>query len=319
MAHRTRIGGTAYTVSGGKAMVNGTAYTISGGKVLVNGTAYSISFGEKVQITVTGTGKGNQSSLVIGGTTVTAAGVYEVNVGSTIVCKAGTSALSGTISLNHNTVASSVNASYTYTVTEPASIALGRRSVQIVESSLVQISITGERYDETMYCTVTYNGQEMERGGFYARIGETLTVEADAIYLNGISVGNVQSYTYTIIADTTISQYEFGTCIIDARAALCTITVTGTGDSSIENTCTVAIGGSLCYQPVTLTKTGGTILSCNVKSSARRNAFIYVNGEVVASAESGGTAQYEMFIGQNMQIDLKATGTKSDGEINITY
>ena len=45
MAHKTFVGGTAYTVSGGKSMVSGTSYSIKGGKTLVGGTGYSINFG----------------------------------------------------------------------------------------------------------------------------------------------------------------------------------------------------------------------------------------------------------------------------------
>lgn len=45
MAHKTRIDGTSYEISGGKTLVNGTAYSISGGKTLVDGTAYEIGFG----------------------------------------------------------------------------------------------------------------------------------------------------------------------------------------------------------------------------------------------------------------------------------
>ena len=45
MAHKILIGGTAYTVSGGKSMVSGTSYSIKSGKTLVGGTGYSVSFG----------------------------------------------------------------------------------------------------------------------------------------------------------------------------------------------------------------------------------------------------------------------------------
>lgn len=45
MAHKTRVNGTNYEISGGKTLVNGTAYKIDKGKTLVGGTAYSISFG----------------------------------------------------------------------------------------------------------------------------------------------------------------------------------------------------------------------------------------------------------------------------------
>ena len=47
MAHKTLIGGTAYSIASGTSMVSGTTYSISGGRTLVNGTGYSISFGPR--------------------------------------------------------------------------------------------------------------------------------------------------------------------------------------------------------------------------------------------------------------------------------
>ena len=45
MAGKTLIGGTAYTVKGGRARIDGTGYSIKGGRTLVDGTGYDISFG----------------------------------------------------------------------------------------------------------------------------------------------------------------------------------------------------------------------------------------------------------------------------------
>ena len=45
MAHKTLIGGTSYTISGGKTLVGGTGYSISKGRTLVGGTGYDVSFG----------------------------------------------------------------------------------------------------------------------------------------------------------------------------------------------------------------------------------------------------------------------------------
>lgn len=44
MAHKTKINGTNYEVSGGKTLIGGTAYKITGGRTLIDGTAYAISF-----------------------------------------------------------------------------------------------------------------------------------------------------------------------------------------------------------------------------------------------------------------------------------
>lgn len=48
MAHKTKIGGTNYEVSGGKTRVNGTNYGIAGGRTKVGGTNYGISFGPPI-------------------------------------------------------------------------------------------------------------------------------------------------------------------------------------------------------------------------------------------------------------------------------
>lgn len=48
MAHKTKIGGTNYEVSGGKTKVGGTNYGIAGGRTKVGGTNYGISFGPPI-------------------------------------------------------------------------------------------------------------------------------------------------------------------------------------------------------------------------------------------------------------------------------
>lgn len=42
--HKTLVGGTAYTVQGGKCMVNGTVYNILKGRTLIDGTGWDITF-----------------------------------------------------------------------------------------------------------------------------------------------------------------------------------------------------------------------------------------------------------------------------------
>ena len=44
MAHRTRVSGTNYEISGGKARVSGTGYDIIGGRTRVSGTGYDVPF-----------------------------------------------------------------------------------------------------------------------------------------------------------------------------------------------------------------------------------------------------------------------------------
>ena len=44
MAHKALIGGTAYSITGGRTLIGGTGYGISKGRTLVSGTGYDISF-----------------------------------------------------------------------------------------------------------------------------------------------------------------------------------------------------------------------------------------------------------------------------------
>src|SRR5574344_2804598 len=44
MAHKTLIGGTSYSVVGGKSLVSGTSYNITKGRTLISGTGYDINF-----------------------------------------------------------------------------------------------------------------------------------------------------------------------------------------------------------------------------------------------------------------------------------
>lgn len=48
MAHKTRINGTNYSITGGKTKVGGTNYSVKGGKTLVGGTVRTISFGPEL-------------------------------------------------------------------------------------------------------------------------------------------------------------------------------------------------------------------------------------------------------------------------------
>lgn len=45
MAHKTKVNGTNYEISGGKTRINGTNYSISKGKTLVGGATYDVEFG----------------------------------------------------------------------------------------------------------------------------------------------------------------------------------------------------------------------------------------------------------------------------------
>lgn len=50
MAHKTKINGTAYEVTGGTTQINGTKYQIGGGRTVVKGTGYDVPFGVEVTL-----------------------------------------------------------------------------------------------------------------------------------------------------------------------------------------------------------------------------------------------------------------------------
>ena len=55
MAHKTKIGGTAYELGSGKVLVGGTGYSIDKGRTKVDGTGYDISFGTPIGSLAVGT------------------------------------------------------------------------------------------------------------------------------------------------------------------------------------------------------------------------------------------------------------------------
>ena len=70
MAHKVCIGGTAYEIDGGKAMVDGTVYEIDHGVANVDGTAYEVGFGPAMAtVTLTtrlaSSGESKQASLTL--------------------------------------------------------------------------------------------------------------------------------------------------------------------------------------------------------------------------------------------------------------
>lgn len=74
MAHKTKIGGTAYEINGGKCLVGGTGYSIKKGRTLVGGTGYDISFGPPaIPVTITGAGDASYCYATINGVTYTSA------------------------------------------------------------------------------------------------------------------------------------------------------------------------------------------------------------------------------------------------------
>lgn len=77
--HKTLVGGTAYTVQGGKCMVNGTVYNILKGRTLIDGTGWDITFpaplvmpvkGDLITMNLDGTDRLYRVLKIVDGTTV---------------------------------------------------------------------------------------------------------------------------------------------------------------------------------------------------------------------------------------------------------
>lgn len=54
MAHGTLIGGTSYSITGGRCLVEGTEYAIKKGQALVDGTGYDVVFAMPTKVVVKG-------------------------------------------------------------------------------------------------------------------------------------------------------------------------------------------------------------------------------------------------------------------------
>lgn len=84
MAHKTLIGGTAYTIKGGKDLIAGTSYAKKQGKALVAGTAQTIAFSKKIKVTITGRGNGTLAYVTYKGTKYISATTFEAETGDTL-------------------------------------------------------------------------------------------------------------------------------------------------------------------------------------------------------------------------------------------
>ena len=87
MGHGTKIGGTAYGITGGKCLVAGTEYSIKKGCTLVDGTGYGIEFGAPTRINVTkGTTYYNDTYITVnGGEKISSTQTLEFEAGENVI------------------------------------------------------------------------------------------------------------------------------------------------------------------------------------------------------------------------------------------
>lgn len=161
MAHKTLVGGTAYSISGGKTLIDGTAYSIKNGKTLVGGTAYEVGFAPAgATVTIIGNG-GNYANVVIDGVTYNTAAEVVVPIGTAITCsvKSDNDASPGIIMRNFEQVACGVpSAQHEYTVVSDVTIALGQADPSAVGQAVGgHISIVDESAPPYATVTITRN------------------------------------------------------------------------------------------------------------------------------------------------------------------
>lgn len=75
MAQKVLIGGTAYELSGGKALKDGSAYSIKNGKTAIDGVAYDISLSKELSVDMQGSFV--YTTVSINGVSYTSAGVVK--------------------------------------------------------------------------------------------------------------------------------------------------------------------------------------------------------------------------------------------------
>lgn len=138
MPGKTKIDGTSYDVSKGRALSGGTGYDIQSGRTRVDGTGYDVSFIRTFIVTITGKGNssgtsGNQYYARVGGVVYTSAVTLEVPEGTEIYCYArhgtNTSGNSSKVIVNGTVVAQNSNfyapaATYTFYTNSDVEIAL---------------------------------------------------------------------------------------------------------------------------------------------------------------------------------------------------
>lgn len=125
MAHKTKVNGTNYDISGGKTRVNGTNYKVEGGKTRVGGTNYKIALYRTVTINITdhnsaariyvnypNTGGYPKSSLTNSNETHT----IEVPIGTVVNCRIvqNTSSKKGYIKLPSGETITSNESTFSY-------------------------------------------------------------------------------------------------------------------------------------------------------------------------------------------------------------
>lgn len=139
MAHKTLIGGTAYTIKGGKDLINGTSYAKKQGKTLVDGTAREIKIKQgPVLVQLTGSMRSGIAQATYDGTVHTTHATIEVTSGTPVIIKVGSTRGTynkSTVSINGVVVFTGDRQEYRYYPKANATINFKERSYYIIGES----------------------------------------------------------------------------------------------------------------------------------------------------------------------------------------
>lgn len=244
-AHKTLVGGTAYTVKGGKCMVNGTVYNILKGRTLIDGTGWDITFpsaiempakGDLITMNLDGTDRQYRVLKIVDGTTVEVLGMW--NVSTDIMFNSSDSFVysGGTLDTYLNTI-------WYNTLTSNAKAA-------IVPKNIIQYLYYFGSYNETTHSSYADYSTKTLKANVGNRYVYALDVEDIEMYFGGTG-GSVIDKTPAIFSKTdllqlfwnrttTISQYSaLWLCSAysgDSRYAWCAF-----GDDGVINATTVSV------------------------------------------------------------------------------
>lgn len=139
MAHKTLIGGTAYTIKGGNDLIDGTSYAKKQGRTLADGTGYDIAIKAKTMtIQLTGSMRANIAQATYDGTVHIYNATIEVTSGTPVIIKVGSTRGTynkSTVSINGVVVFTGDRKEYSYYPKANATINFKERSYYIIGES----------------------------------------------------------------------------------------------------------------------------------------------------------------------------------------
>lgn len=244
-------------------------------------------------VTITGTGDGQYCYVKINNTPYVSAATVSVEEGTAINCFI--SRIAGqtpTITYNGSVVASGDDKSYTFTVVNDVKIVLD--------------------YGVFDHSNMTITMEETPPDPLAPKDGHNTLVSGAACQIEG----------GTAMVGGTAYELESGTVVIGGTVheiplagGTCTVTITGSGRDGF---CYVEIDGQSYMSANVVEVAKGTEIECAAAMLGKTHGYIYLNGVLVASTESGKSpATYQYTVRWNVSIELRITDTTSNQKRSI--